>query len=300
MKKPARQKTSFSGVPENRLYVVLHGLICLVEDPAKDFTGYLIDRGNEHVYMAGNFGKEKTIPNKDKDKNIPPRVLTLKNVTPGAKALNPTLNAVLKKAVPTSGQVFEQSSIVLPHPADILHFVCGAVINGLTLIDPDIELQKGPPFVISGTRVFQYTFDDFNKVQLLDQDGSVFWQCPQPTPVDNLAVAVLEVYNEPPHDMGSSAAAHNKKEFNDSLLFMQAKKVELVIPGLFPLDVDSLPPGLTEDQVCSLDVRPLVTANLNTEPAKQTHEIRFILRYGNNKGGGGGTQVCGGANGILG
>src|SRR6185437_11719257 len=286
MKEPARQGASAPGVTENRLYVVLHGLVCLVEDPAGDFKGYLIDRANEHVYMAGDFGKEKTIPNKTKD--IPPRVLTLKNVTPGAKTLNPTLNAVLKKAVPTRGQVFEQSSIVLPHPYDILHFVCGAVIEGLTLLDPGIELADRP-LVISGTRVFQYTFTDFNQVHLEDQDKVVFWQCPPPTivntPQGDLAVAILEVYNEPPHDMGSGAATHNKQEFNDSLLFMQAKNVQLLVPGLFPLDVDALPTGLTEDQVCSLDVRPLVTANLKKEPGAQTHEVRFIIRYGNNKGG---------------
>jgi len=116
--------------------------------------------------------------------------------------------------------------------------------------------------------------------------------------VGNLAVAVLEVYNEPLHDMGASAEAHNKKEFNDSLLFMQAKKVKLLIPGLFPQDCDSLPPGLTEDQVCSLDVRSLVTALRRGE---ETDDSRFSARFGKHEdGGGGGTQVCGGANGILG
>jgi hypothetical protein len=277
-----------AGVPENRLYVVLHGLVCLIEDPVHDFTGYLIDRGTEHTYIAGDFGKEKSIDSP---------VLTLVNVIPGAKKLDATKNAIVLKAQPKRGKVSEQSSIVLPHPDDILHFVCGVVVNGVSLIDPDTELSDTPR-VISGTRVFQYSFADFNNVHLLRQDGSVFWQCPQPTMVGNLAVAVLEVYNEPPHDMGASADAHNKKEFNDSLLFMQAKKVQLLIPGLFPQDCDSLPPGLTEDQVCSLDIRPLVTAH---RMGKETDDSRFAARFGKHDlGGGGGTQVCGGANGILG
>jgi hypothetical protein len=289
MHERARQKTSFSGVPENRLYVVLHGLVCLIEDPAKDFTGYLIDRGHEHVYVAGNFGTEKPIGSN--------QVLTLVNVTPGAKRLDPTKNAVLSKAQPKRGSVFDQSSIILPRPDDILHFVCGLVVDGLTLVDPNTELA-GPPTFISGTRVFQYTFTDFNKVQLVAHDGSVFWQCPRPTVVGNLAVAVLEVYNEPPHDLGTTAAAHNKKEFNDSLLFIQAKKVQLLTPGFFPQDVDSLPPGLTEDQVCSLDVRSVVIAHLK---GKKTKGSDFAAQFGKNEdGGGGGTQVCGGANGILG
>lgn len=276
------------GVPENRLYVVLHGLVCLIEDPAHDFTGYLIDRGNEHVYIAGDFGHENPIDSP---------VLTLVNVTPGAKKLDPTKNAVVLKAKPKRGKVFEQSSLVLPHPDDILHFVCGIVVDGVSLIDPDTELADSPS-VISGTRVFQYSFADFNVVQLLRQDGSVFWQCPQPTIVGNLAVSVLEVYNEPPHNMGASADDHNRKEFNDSLLFMQAKKVKLLIPGLFPQDCDSLPPGLTEDRVCSLDVRSLVTAHRRGE---KTNNSNFAARFGKHEeGGAGGTQVCGGANGILG
>jgi hypothetical protein len=82
-----------------------------------------------------------------------------------------------------------------------------------------------------------------------------------------------------------------KKEFNDSLRFMQAKKVGLLIPGLFPQDYDSLPPGLTEDQVCSLDVRSVVTAHRRGE---KTDNSSFAGRFGKHEfGGGGGTQVCG-------
>ena len=274
-------------VVENRLYVVLHGLVCLIEDPA-GFTGYLIDEGNVHVYIAGDFRQEKPIS--------PKEVLTLQNVTPGTKGLDPARNAVVAKTTPRNGS--EQSSIVLPRPDDILHFVCGLLIGG-SLSDPDGEL-KSQPVVISGTRVFQYSFTDFRTVQLLAKDGSVFWQCSAPTTVGNLAVAILEVYNEPPTDLGAGADQHNLQEFKDSLTFMQAKKVELLTTAVNPVDCDQLPPGLTADQVCSLDVRNFVAPQLKKKLEGETDEISFAIRFGKKKGGGGGTQVCGGANGILG
>jgi hypothetical protein len=294
MNKQAGQSAQFQGAVENRLYVVLHGLVCLIDDQAGDFTGHLIDRGNVHFYLAGNFGAENSIHRND--------ALTLHGVDQrGAESLDPSKNAVLKKAQPNHGGVSARSTISLPHPNKIYHFVCGDV-DGL-VSDMDNELVP-PASVISGTRVFQYSFQDFNTVQLLRQDNSVFWQCPTPSPVNTpqgtIAVAILEVYNEPPQDLGSTAAGHNRKEFNDSLAFMQAKSVELIEAAADPVDCDPLPPGLTEDQVCSLDVRDLVAAHLQGKLDEQTDELRFAVRFGKKKGGGGGTQVCGGANGILG
>lgn len=115
---------------------------------------------------------------------------------------------------------------------------------------------------------------------------------------------MLEVYNEPPIDLDlvslGAAAAHNKKEFNDSLSFMQAQHVELTDPALDPEDCDPLPPGLSEEHVCSLDIRDDIGNQLKGKAAKDSFALRFgkIKKFAH-PGGGGGTQVCGGANGIL-
>ncbi|MGZ4876224.1 MAG: hypothetical protein ACXV5R_13705, partial [Candidatus Angelobacter sp.] len=256
---------------------------------------HLVKEDPVHVYRAGDFWQETPIP--------PNEELSLQGVDlTGTESLDTTKNAVLAKAQPQTGKGFVQSTIALPHPNKIYHFVCG-VVDGL-LADPDNELKAPLPKVISGTRVFQYSFTDFTQVNLLRKNGKPFWQCPQPdivvTPQGPIGVALLEVYNEPPQDLGASAAQHNRDEFNDSLTFMQAKSVELLEAAADPEDCDSLPPGLTEDQVCSLDVRSVVAAHRQGKLDEQTDEIRFAVRFGKKKGGGGGTQVCGGANGILG
>jgi hypothetical protein len=280
MSEQVGQEAALQGGVENRLYVVLHGLVCLIEDPANDFTGYLINQGNVHVYMAGDFLLENPIP--------PKALLNLKGVNPGNKKLDSTKNAILAKTNPTRSRAVEQRRIVLPHPTDILHFVCGDVEG--VLQDLEGELKTPPPTVISGTRVFQYSFTDYHDVCLVP-DGSTkpFWQCPPPDMVGNLAVAILEVYNEPPHDMDQdlpgSAAIHNLQEFQDSLDFMQARSVTLLLPALDK-----------EEHVCSLDIRDQVLAQRRKEVEKND----FIFRYGKMEGGAGGTQVCGGANGILG
>jgi hypothetical protein len=283
----------------NILYVVLHGLVCLVDDKKKDrFTGYLIDRGDEHEYICGNFhGPEKDI---DQDE-----VLTLRGVDKGTDELSTERNAVVAEANPVDGAIFAHSTIFLPRPYKILHFVCGGVRKYLK--DSKSEL-KAPPKIISGTRVFQYSFSDYTKVQLLRKDGkTVFWPCPQPTMINTpqgpLAVAVLQLYNEPSQEIeGVAGILHNLYEFRDSLIFLGTEGVNLNNAVLEPADSDPLPYGLTNDQVCPLAMRDKVAAFLK----KKGRKARFVVNYGKNflrfepRGEGGGTQVCGAAGGILG
>jgi hypothetical protein len=291
------------GVPENRLYVVLHGLVCLIDDAKNGFTAHLIDQGRVHEYKAGTFPVETPI-HKNEDLKL---IGAADPAKPGTASLDPDKNAILKKARPLKGAASARSKIELPRPNKIYHFVCGDV--GGLLLDPDDELIKPLPSVISGTRVFQYSPKDFNAVQLVSASSPPpFWQCPPPTivntPQGDLAVAILEVYNEPPIDLDEvtpgAAAEHNRQEFADSLTFIQANNVELTDPALDPQDGDGLPPGLHKDQVCSLDIRDGIQAQLRGEAQKDTFALRFGKIKKNMTGGAGGTQVCGGANGILG
>lgn len=272
--------------PTNVLYVVLHGLVCLIEDPQGGFTAHLIDQGDIHHYKAGTFRLEQTV-----NEN-----LSLQGIdTPGMASLAQyrDKNAIVKKAKPVNDIISARSKISLPRPNTIYHFVCGDVRG--VLLDLDDELLKPLPTVISGTRVFQYSPKDFNSVKLVRADNSVFWPCPASTivntPQGDLAVAILEVYNEPPIDLDQilpgAAAVHNLGEFADSLTFMGARSARLILPTAHPRNVDTLPPGLTAQQVCSLDVRDKVSTGRFGKPNDAA-------------GGAGGTQVCGGANGMLG
>jgi hypothetical protein len=74
----------------------------------------------------------------------------------------------------------------------------------------------------------------------------------------------------------------------------------LTDPALGPQNGDPLPPGLHEDQVCSLDIRDDIGAQLRGEKEKNPFALQFGKIKKEMTGGAGGTQVCGGANGILG
>ncbi|PYP87918.1 MAG: hypothetical protein DMG65_16195 [Candidatus Angelobacter sp. Gp1-AA117] len=271
--------------PKNILYVVLHGLICLVDDGDK-FTGYLLDRSNDkfiqHVYKGGDFGKEKE---KDLEKS---EILQLKGVDDtGNERLSAKMNPVLKNPKPKDQTFFARNRIILKRPNAILHFVCGD--PGDALKDPKNELKE-KHCLISGTRVFQYSFKNYNDVNV-SGDKSFSWNCP------NAAVAVFHLYNEPEEDPGGvRSLQHSLNEFNDSLGFMQADQVQLTNAVVTATFGDRLPPGLTADQVCALAVRDRVAAALKKRSRKEEEE--FIITYGkDDRGGGGGTQVCGGING---
>jgi hypothetical protein len=113
---------------------------------------------------------------------------------------------------------------------------------------------------------------------------------PKLTPKGDQAVAVLHVYNEPPGDLGPGAAQHNLDEFKDTLSYMQAKQVKLKAPA------EIIPAGVKAKELVSLDVRNI----LASQTVSFNEEIAEKLQVGKRAGGGGGgTQVCGGANGIV-
>lgn len=295
MRKSSVQRTRVLEVVEKRLYVILHGLVCLVHEKKADrFVGHLIDRGSEHEYICGNFrGPEKDIDRFE--------ALELKNVDKGTASFDTDKNVVVSKAKPENGTIFARCTITLPRPDKILHFVCGGL--GSYLQDRDTEIE-GKPKVISGTRVFQYSFQDYREVQVLRKDGkTVFWPCPEPktitTPKGPLAFAVLQLYNEPPEEIqGVAGILHNLYEFRDSLIFLGARGVTLKNPILKPADSDLLPYGLTEEWVCPLAMRDEIATLLSKKGGKRN----FLVKYGKNMkilGGGGGTQVCGAAGGFA-
>src|SRR5215469_12969139 len=64
MAKKKSAQENVAAPPKNVLYVVLHGLVCLVDNGA-GFTGYLLDRSADtrvvHEYKAGTFRQEEDL-----------------------------------------------------------------------------------------------------------------------------------------------------------------------------------------------------------------------------------------------
>ncbi|HEY2362595.1 MAG TPA: hypothetical protein VGK36_15855 [Candidatus Angelobacter sp.] len=287
MAKKSTPRNSGDPPPQNVLYVVLHGLICLVDKGTAGFTGHLLDRSNDpfiqHVYKAGDFGKEKDLDRFE--------ALTLNGVDTGSAKLSPTMNPILKNPNPQDQTFFARNTISLVRPNSILHFVCGDPEANLK--DNDELIKKQP--LISGIRVFQYSFKNYNDVNV-SGDKSFSWKCP------NAATAVFHLYNEPEVDPGGvRSLRHSLSEFNDSVGFMQeTSKVELKNAIVKAVPGDQRPPGLPPEQVSALSVRDRVAAIVKKQqrrtPLKKEEE--FLLIHGkDDRGGAGGTQVCGGING---
>src|SRR5229473_5533224 len=82
------------GKAANTLYVVLHGLISLIDIGADGFIAYVVDIGAEHKYLYGNWLTESDIPKKEE--GGPPLYATLLGVEKGHSDIDCKKNAVLK------------------------------------------------------------------------------------------------------------------------------------------------------------------------------------------------------------
>src|ERR1051326_419568 len=317
--------------PQNVLYVVLHGLVSLVEIPGQGFRAYLFDMGSEHRCLCGDFFAEEPI-----DYDTAPFCQLKGNFRPGNATLDANLNAVLKLAKApdfSNGEVV--STIDFPTPSEIIPFIVGTLNQG-DLIDPANELKQMPKF-LSGIRIFKYLLkdvNDFQGVRMATGLRDSIWVCPIPNnlPKPNMNVAVLHVYNEPPDTLvPAQAAQHNKDEFNRSVTLC-GKKVQMINPAVVtpgPLCDSPAQNGLTGLDITPLDLREgfaidlmdwlrsfwlLETkvsqgkkrSSLSIEGLEQRNRalasalpLPFIGKLVCILGGGGGTQVCGGVNGFV-
>jgi hypothetical protein len=214
-----------------------------------------------------------------------------------------------------------RAAIGLPRPRKIHHFILGDLAPGALAGDTGSLVEV--PTQISGIRVFEYGFSNSSQVRLQAGPNNVLWQCPKPAPVLNTSVAVLHIYNEPGEEMPHQQAAdHNLQEFNRTLSYLGAK-LTLKVPGkVRSQNSISLPDGLLFDEVAALDrrhcfavklihdLRQVINFNTEIELSKSektliSENFRKLLTelFGIIRGGGGGgtgSQVCGGANALVG
>lgn len=287
--------------PTNVLYVVLHGLISLVDIGSDGFIAYLLDMKDEHVYMYGDWLTEQGIPTRGKGQR--PLLASLQGVdaatrNQGTNTIDPTMNVVVQ--VPKAPPIIDprvRAVLNLPRPQNIHYCISGTLLpNSLKGTTGSIVNLVATPPQLSGIRIFEYSFADASKVQLSSDDGTnKLWTCPVPrllAPVDNKNIAVLHVYDEPKERFPDedTATKHNQDEFNLSFAFLGVP-LELVkvaqdvipaghIPGLHPGELDSL----DQREVFVLNIMFKVRCGQDPQPDKKTT---------------GGGQVCSPAHAIV-
>jgi hypothetical protein len=279
---------------DNFLYVFLHGLICLVDLGKPGFMAYLLDVGTEHKYLCGDWLLERDI---DLSEGYP-KEFELVGVQPGeADPLDPGLNAVIRLSTLPKPDSSVRAVIKLPRPFDIDHFVRGQLQP--TALQGDLTRFDSKPVFISGLRVFTYHITSADDVRIVGDDQEPLWVCPDLVPVDDpsapgttVNVAVVHIYNEPPLPL-TDANQHTLDEFNQSLKFLSATGVTLVNSATLPQSNNQVLAGLLPGETTTLDDRLLDGQKL-LAIARQN-----ARNPGSGAGGGGGSQVCTGANGTI-
>ena len=270
------------------LFVFLHGLITLVDVGKLGFLGYMLDVGDDHRYLCGNWLLEREV------KVVPPQIypirMQLVGVHPGHAKLDEGLNFVVKlSAQPNSPDIPLRAIITLPRPRKIHYFNQGAV-RGVACHGNTSRFSKFPT-IVSGLRVFEYRFDNYRDVALVNDHGQCIWECAKPAPTGKKNVATVHLYDEPQEGL---AGDHNLREFNLSLKFLGVSDIDLRDSSSEPQMNDLILPGVLAGETSTLDERDPAVLRLLFQARR--HKLFDF----SDAGGGGGTQVCGGVNGTLG
>jgi hypothetical protein len=290
---PKSSTRSRKKADENVLYVVLHGLITLIDaGPKKGFIAHVLEIGKRHRYVLGDWLSEEEIPERKKKKK--PQRLVLRGVDRGPAILDADRSAVAKiSSLPSSMHRSVRAVIRLGRPRGIYPYVIGKLRpNGLqgTLG----QLVKQPTF-LSGTQVFEYIYKNEDKVFLEDNRGKRIWtptaEAEVKTKSKLIKVIVLHIYNEPPVSMSIlQGNSHNRHEFKVSAGFCKFK-LDLAKPTFPVPDAQraEIRPGMLMGEILNLHQRgSAVTAILLHARNKQKGPIAV------DAGGGAGGPVCGG------
>jgi len=279
---------------ENTLYVVLHGLITLLDVGQKGFVAFILDMKDVHKYMLGDWLEEQEIPKRKLGKK--PLRASLGKVNPETicqhNTLDPDQNAIVKKTkAPNMAHQKVRAIIDLPRPRNISHFTIGKLDQG-ALKDDLGELVK-PPTHLAGVRIFEYTFP--KKPQpppsLREQGKKLpLWVCPNElATVSNKNIAVLHIYNQPGMRL-LPGSHHNKEEFNDSAAFLGAK---VALVGATKEANETGPPaGILKGEVECLSGRgPFAIHYLN--------QVRMGKFFEGNEEGGCGSELCAACDAVV-
>src|ERR1700744_3590899 len=113
-------------MPEDRLYVVIHGLISLVEQPSTDSFRALLLEMDSHGVALGHWRTERSLPKGHK--------LELTGVKAGGKSMDPAQNLIVKKVKVNQPALdkYLYAEITLPRPLELHSFCRSDVTQHLT------------------------------------------------------------------------------------------------------------------------------------------------------------------------
>lgn len=260
--------------PKNILYVVLHGLICLVDFGKKGFVAHLLEIGSDHKYLFGDWLAEQEIPPREKGRA--PFTAHLHGVDEGSATLDRSENLViLCKKKPKSNHPSVRAVFHLPRPARILHFIQGKIVS--SNLQGNLKVIDGNPKRISGIRIFEYGFDDKDLVFLKRGKKSFLWNCPDPAKVasgkKSANIAVLHIYNQPGLESMVLSASHVVNEFNKSTAFLGVN-LKLKKPTPSVPQPSTAPAGFLPGETACLSHRRIEVLKMLLE-ARENRRINF-------------------------
>jgi hypothetical protein len=233
-----------------QLYVILHGLVSIVETADTLFL-FLLDMDKDHEYRAGTWLAEQEVVKGIKGE--------LKGVQAGTKRLDPLANPLLKLAtLPDFDQPEVHAVFQAPIPKDILSFN-----RGMITVNGGATSLVATPATLSAVRVLVYDVEtDFNSVKLIgttggdESEADIFsWDAHEAfTTFGNGArLATLHIFDMPGGPLADDSP-HHVEEFAVSSRVLGA---EITIGAAVPLTVTNgpLPAGLSELEMLDFDVR---------------------------------------------
>jgi hypothetical protein len=145
------------GTGPGKLYVFLHGLICLVESQDK-FLGLVVDMGSAHSYKLGDWLTEVPLPRGS--------VVTLKNVTAGKAGFDGSKVSILQTSLFPLPHLY--ATLQLPKPAAIHSLrrttVPTNVITGSGL--GNLSQPKAGFFTLAALQILEYDFPEIGTVTI--------------------------------------------------------------------------------------------------------------------------------------
>ena len=252
---------------DNVLYVVFHGSISLVDIGENGFKAFVLtilnqQNEDEHKYKFGNWLAEIDIPARTPDD--PPARASLLGVDGGDAALDSGKDAVIERpSLPNSSDDKVQAVIDLPRPRRISYFRSGTLPpNSLSGFQVDNKsVLQATPSQLSQIRIFEYSFKNAENISL-DFGSGISWKAPTLAFTENLAVAVLHIFDEPDSFLPPDSD-HNDREFNESTEFFSTPNLKLTNSqaATFTPDPD-IPSGLLPEEIFSLAERQNAIFNL--------------------------------------
>jgi hypothetical protein len=232
---------------DNRLYVLFHGLVSLVQGPGDEFRAFALAIGTDHQYRLGSWLREERMPKGTRGalQGVTAAVKTRSNV------LNPKLNPTIKlEDWPNDRDPRIWASFSLPRPRKIHYLGLGKaeIANSSALIYPTKKA--------CGLTVFEYKVSGpFEDLRMSSTTGSeVFWKAESFTEFPGgPKIATLHVFNSP--STMPSDPNHSVDEFALSTDFLGRPEVKFAKK---PVDLDvqpELPGGLSSFEASPLSHR---------------------------------------------